>query len=172
MTSGRLWTVAILVGGYSSSLLAARDLQAVIDLYGETNMTESCDAVAIARDSAGGMAVVRECSARLHGVAGVAVAGALVAALLPTFEDGDPTSVLDSEHELATLAARLGRTLDGTTRRDLEDLLDGSAAALVVAVSPEWVPRVRPLMLGADQLQGAEIDVDSPSTLGTQTEVT
>ncbi|MGA7688330.1 MAG: hypothetical protein WCA29_03775 [Jiangellales bacterium] len=140
----------------------------MVDLYAETNTSQSCDAVAIARDTTGGMGVLRACPAGGHGDAGESLARGLAVSLLPSLSSLAAPSGLGPTPGAREVTVHLGRA----TRRRLADVLDTSAAALIVAVPPAWVPRIRPMMAGAYQLEGTEIDAGSPATLGNRTQVT
>ena len=69
------------------TLAAERDWQAVVDLYAETDTSQSCDAVAVARDTTGGMGVLRACPAGGHGDS---LAKVLAVSLLPSLSSLAP----------------------------------------------------------------------------------
>ena len=66
-----------------------------------------------------------------------------------------PRSLAPVGAQAATPGAReVTGPLGRATRRRLADVLDTSAAALIVAVPPAWVPRIRPMMAGALSARG------------------
>jgi uncharacterized membrane protein len=160
-------TYVFFVGIYPDVDTAELDYQAVKDLYYETNLIDTFDAVVVGKKESGKVKIYRlhEQPTR-NGTwvgAGWGLAAGLVVALFPAAAVGGGL-LAGTTAAGAGSGTIAGHVLGGMSREDVEDLgetLDAGEAALVVAAASDVANMVQASMSQAEKIDSKQVQIDT-----------